>query len=446
MKKILIISIIAAFFSSCNLLDVEPHQSIDAETAINNQNDVENAITGVYDAFQSSGYYGRNYILINDLAADNLFWSGTTTDYKQFEDNAITANNGIIDGIWVSIYDAINRANIVLSKIDDIEDVDEEEAKLYKGELLFLRGLAYFDLVKLFGGVPLRVEPIAVPGEAELARSSVGDVYTLIIEDLTMAKGYLAGGNLDPVKASDMAATALLAKVYLFKYSVSEATADLDSAVANATEVIKSGLYDLPSFETIFPANESTESIFEIDFNEQDYTRLAQYVGPISLAGRQEVTPTSEFDYTYTGEDLRLDVTIKESSDGIYCGKYVDIAGGTDNVYVLRLAEMYLIRAEANNLLGKEASVILPDIEQIRTRAGLTTPLTISSQDELALEIETQRRLELALEGNRWPDLVRTNRAIEVKESITSTDQYLFPIPLSEMNTNSLIGEQNSGY
>jgi starch-binding outer membrane protein, SusD/RagB family len=446
MKNIIIILFITILAGSCELLDVKPQQSIDADMAINNKADLVRAINGCYDAFQAVGYYGRNYIIVNDLAADNLIWSGTTVDYKQFEDNALTANNSIVDGIWADLYTAVNRINIVYGKIDGVEGLTEDEKTQYQGELLFLRGLTYFNLVRMFGGVPLRTQAVAGPGDVHLARSSVAEAFTLIISDLRWAEQWLSSTIKTPVKAHKTAASALLAKVYLFRYPHSNLTSDLDSAVYFSTEVIQSGLYQLDDFEKLFPANRSPESIFEIDFNLQDFNRLAQYLLPNSLGGRKEVAPAEDYESLFEAGDVRKAVTIRTASDGKYCGKYLDVAGGSDNVYVLRLAEMYLIRAEANNMLHLGASVVLPDIHTVRFRAGLTTPLNITTQNQLALAIEQERRLEFAFEGHRWPDIVRTNRAMQIKPSVLNINQYLFPIPLSEMLTNNLIGSQNPGY
>lgn len=446
MKNIIIIVFIAIIAGSCELLDVKPQQSIDADIAINNKADLERAINGCYDAFQATGYYGRNFIIINDLAADNLIWSGTTVDYKQFEENTLTANNTIIDDIWTSVYIAVNRINIVYSKVDGVEGLTEAEKNQYKGELLFLRGLAYFDIVRLFGGIPLRIQAVQGPDDVHLARSSTTEVYAQVISDLRQAEQLLSSTVISPVRAHKNAASALLSKIYLFRYPVSNQTADLDSAVYFSTNVIQSGIFQLDDFEKLFPANRSPESIFEIDFNLQDFNRLAQYMLPNSLGGRKEVTPIVDFEFLFETGDVRKAVTIRTASDGKYCGKYLDVAGGSDNVYVLRLAEMYLIRAEANNLLNLGASVVLPDIHAIRLRAGLTIPLPITTQNQLALAIENERRLEFAFEGHRWQDIVRTNRAIQLKPSVTNVNQYLFPIPLSELLSNNLFGNQNPGY
>lgn len=445
MKNTIFLLITLMFLASCELLDVKPQLSIDADMAITTKADLERAITGCYDAFQSGGYYGRNFIVAGDLAADNLIWTGTTVDYKQIRDNAIISNNTIIEGIWASIYTAINRINYVLSKVEAIENLSLAEQNKYKGELLFLRGLAYFDLVRLFGGVPLRINPVIVQSDVHIARSSVVDVYERIISDLRKAAEWLPQAAT-PVKAGKHAAAGMLAKVYLYRYYISGLTSDLDSAVYFSSSVISSSSYQLIDYAQLFPANASAESIFEIAFNVQDNNRMAQYMSPVSLGGRKEFSPAPDLETAFSASDVRKNVSLFNAPDGKYCGKYTDIAGGSDNVYVLRLAELYLIRAEANALLNMGASAVIPDIQIIRNRAGLTNPISASTQNELLLAIEHERRLEFAFEGQRWHDLVRTNRAIDVKPEVMFTWQYLFPIPLSELLTNNLFGNQNPGY
>jgi hypothetical protein len=421
--------------------------SVDADRAITNRKELQSAITGCYDALQLTGYYGRDYLLVADLTADNLKWTGTTVDYKQFEDNGLNAANTIVTAIWRDIYDAINRINYTLSKVDNVAQVTPEEALEYKGELAFLRGLCYFDLVRVFGGVPVRTSPTLSVSDIRLARSTTAETYERAINDLRYALQYIGVNTTVPVKASRYAAKALLARVYLHRYALSQNTADLDSAIVESTEVIESGAFQMAkTFGELFPANKNKESIFELAFNAQDMNRLAQYLLPGSLFGRKELSPTENIDSAYTGADARKSVTIRRDGTALYCGKYLDVAGGTDHIYIIRLAEMFLIRAEANNLLNRPASEILPDIEVVRQRAGLTTPLTASTQDEIALVIEQERRLEFAFEGHRWHDLTRTDRAIVVKNTINSRNQYLFPIPLNEILYNTAFGSQNPDY
>lgn len=433
----------ASVFASCNILDVKPYQSIDYNYAITSKKDLTIAINGLYSAFQSSGYYGREFILACDLYADNLRWTGTTVDYNQFFTNNLSANNSIIESIWASIFDAINRANIVLKKTDDIKDLSADESKQYKAEVLFLRSLAYFDLLRMFGGIPLRLEPTTDYTNVAKEKSTVEAVYKQIITDLRYSSQY-AKDFSSSVYASKLSSQALLSKVYLYRYYISNNTSDLDSAVYFASGVISTMNIALPPYSSVFTANLSSESIFEIDFNELDNNRLAQYLGPISLAGRNEVRPTDALIGDFSASDTRKPLTILSASDGFYAGKYTDIAKGTDNVYVLRLAEMYLIRAEANTRLQKQIPDIVADIQIITDRAGISLP-TFSTYQEIIDEIEFELRLEFAFEAHRWFDLVRLNKVTDFKPNVTDPNKYMFPIPLSEIQANNLC-TQNNGY
>ena len=146
----LLILLIIVLSSCTKVLDVQPTQSISSEEAIKNKSGVDRAITGAYSALQYSGSYGRNQILVEDLAADNLVWTGTTQDYSQIANNLIPAENGVIDGIWSANYECINRVNNVLSRIDGIGDLTSDEHDMYKGDGLFLRALCHFNLVCFF--------------------------------------------------------------------------------------------------------------------------------------------------------------------------------------------------------------------------------------------------------------------------------------------------------
>ncbi|TVQ09694.1 MAG: RagB/SusD family nutrient uptake outer membrane protein [Bacteroidetes bacterium] len=453
MKKLLYITAIFAFlWVSCDILDVNPQHSIPADAAINNRNDVIRAVNGCYDAFQAAGYYGRNYIAVGDLSADNLIWSGTTAGYNQIDNNSILSDNVVVEGIWASIYSALNRVNNVLDRVPEINDSNfsQQERDEIMSEMYFLRALAHYDLMRLFGGVPLRTRA-ARPTEEDLniSRSSMEDVFAQIFEDLESAAAHIPG-TIVRGKASEAAVHALKARVSLHFYYFNPAqnSAFLETARNAATKAINEFNLSLESdFAYLFSGNNNTESIFEIEFNEQDRNRLAEYFLPTAISGRYEFAPDSTLVENYEPADTRLDASIAFASGAPYAIKYSDIETGTDNVYVLRLAEMYLVRAEANALLNEDASIILDDLNAVRERAELA-PSTTTNPETLLLEIEEQRRLEFAFEGHRWFDLVRTGRAVDVLEGITNTNQTLFPIPLNEILANDAIGEedQNPGY
>lgn len=436
--KILILTMVVAV-SSCEVLDVEPSQSIAAEDAIQNKTDLERALMGCYDALQQTGMT-RSYIIIGGLAADNLVWTGTTQDYGQVANNSITADNALVEDIWNSAYDGINRVNNVLHQLPGVPDLTTEEMDNYSGQLRFIRGFLHFNLVRLYGAVPIKTEPSLNTENLGAARQPVTDVYTQVIEDLTDAENMITeAGNSG--FASKGAASALLARAYLYKE-------DWQAAKEKATEVIEDFDYTIdPDYNNLFSGAGSEEIIFEIDFNAQDRNRLAEYFFTRKLSGRKEISPDTLFVQAYDPEDARLTVSIADTTDGPYGYKYRDITGGTDNVIVLRLAEMYLIRAEANANLGAPVNDIRNDLGVIRERAGLDN-VSAYSISQLLEAIEDERRFEFAFEAHRWFDLVRTGKAIEMVSSVTEEYQTLFPIPLSEIQTNDLIDDedQNPGY
>jgi hypothetical protein len=444
MKKVsnILIFLALVMMSCTKMLDVQPTASISADEAIKDETGVNKAITGAYYSLHDVGNYGRNHVIVEDLAADNLAWTGTTRDYQQIAENNIASDNGIIDGIWSSNYDCINRVNNVLERIGSI-DMSTEKRNLYTGDGLFLRALSHFNLLCYFGGIPIKTRPTLDLSNINQARNSVAEVFTQIIADLTQAEKILPSTR-SLGWASAYSAKALLARVYLTQYHYSNDPAIATLAKAKADEVINNGGFTLaPAYADLFNGN-ATESIFEVIFDAQNYNRLAQYFFPVSLTGRYEVSPPSEFVKSFQATDtVRFDASITFDVNKLPYGiKYKDVTSGTDRVYVLRLAEMYMIRAEAQAYTNGNIEEIRKDINTLRLRAGLS-PTTATTYDELKLAIESERRHEFAFESQRWSDLVRTKRATTV---LGIDEKYtLFPIPLSELQTNKLM-TQNPGY
>lgn len=446
MKKIIFSLFALAFIiMSCNkVLDVKPTDSVAAEDAIKNKAGVEHALIGSYNALQATGLYYLNAIIVGDVAADNLTHTGTMMEYGQIERKPIPAENSIVEGMWSGAYNGINCVNNILVKLPGISDITQTESDQYEGEALFIRALLHYYLVTYFGGVPIQTQPTLDLSKIDIARNTVEEVYTQVISDLTTAKAKLSTSNVKG-RANSYAASALLAKVYLSKYQSLNDQPSAGLAITEASRVITDGGYSLTSdYGSLFnPLNAySSESIFEVIFDAQNFTRLAQYFYSRDLSGRYEIAPEAELIQSYETADIRQSQSIAYVGPQPYGYKYKDVSGGTDHVYVFRLAEMYLIRAEALAYSNGTVASIQADINTIRNRAGLanTTAATIP---DLQLAVENECRHEFAFEGHRWPDLVRTKRAaalLGIDEKYT-----LFPIPLSEMQTNNLM-KQNDGY
>lgn len=436
MKKIFLLPIMLVFvLSACDVLDVEPYHSIPGEDAIESRADVESAITGTYSALQAAGYYGRNFLVAGDLSADNLTWTGTTAGYNQMDNNSILADNVIVEGTWSAIYRMINRANHTIAKIPQVDELSDEEANAYLAELKFLRALAHFDLVRLFGPVPIRTEP-ATEDEDDLnvPRRPYAEVYLQVHDDLDFAETYLRT-SVEQGLASRAAVQALRARVSLFEHAITGQGVQLNTAAAEATAVIEDYGLELVPFETLFADGGNSESIFEVDFYEQARNRLAEYFFPTSLSGRREFSPTETLYERYAEHDVRRDLSIALDGDNHYAIKYNDIETGTDNVYVMRLAEMYLIRAEAYALLGESLDQARADVNMVLERAGLD-PIETTDPGQLLDIIHETRQKEFAFEGHRWFDLVRSGRAVEELDGLDEECYTRFPIPLGELLTN----------
>lgn len=439
MKKITIYILTLVMMASCGKLDPQPTQSVNAEDAITTAADLNQALTGCYDALQLSGFYGRHSVFAAELASDNANATGTIMEYNDIDLNNMLSDNSIVESIWYNSFIMINRVNNVLYYLPNVDNIEQSYADEVTGELYFLRSLAYFNLIRYFGDVPLKTTPTLSIDDLDAPRESVSNILNQIIPDLEFAMENI--GNTDPAKASAGAAEALLAKVALYAL-------DYEKAILHASNVIDNYNYTLVNFGDLFGEASVAESVFEVNYSEQDKNRMAEYALPTSLGGRYEVSPTEELLTKYDAGDIRFNISFAGIGEAPYCIKYDQISNGDDKVYVIRLAEMYLVRAEARiKIEESDLSLINSDINAIRERATLL-PVGLSSYNDLENEVLLQRQLEFAFEGHRWFDLIRNNRAIEMLETVNSTDQLLFPIPLAEINTNTLINaaDQNSGY
>lgn len=439
MRKIFILILFFAG-SACDVLDVEPYDGTEADKTFKNKGDIEKGILGSYAPFQYLSYYGRGFMIFSDLSADNLEnpVDGTASDYREIDNNNILPENGGASGIWGSAYEGINNANNVIAHVPNMTDMSDEEKEVALGELYFIRALNHFNLMSYFGAVPVKTNPTLSTDDLNPARESVETVYAQIVEDLEYAADHLSTSS-SKVRASKYAAVALLARVHLYMGAY-------DEAIALATEVIEDGGYTLlDDYADIF-TDGSAESIFEIDFTVLARNRIAEYNFPKTLNGRREVAPTTDILNAYESSDERYAASIAFEETLAYAIKYDDLATGADNVIVIRLADMYLIRAEANAKLGQNLAAVQDDVNEIRSRAELGNT-SAGTFPQLLDAIEQERWVEFAFEGHRWFDLVRTDRAVAVLPNVTDVNQTLFPIPLSEILTNTNPDmKQNPGY
>lgn len=436
----LLIFISAAFLWSCDVLDQNPEMSITDDQAFVSKSSTQAALTGVYSALQSGNYYGQDYVTLGYLPGDNVEWVGSFNFYQQVHANRLTSDNSTITGVWRAIYSTINGANHIIGKVQGVQDplFSQQEKDQVQGEAYFIRALAYFDLARGWGGVPLVLEYTQSPDDgAGIGRSSLAETYDQVLQDLITAESLLAD-EVDRNRATPHSVQALRARLHLYQEEWAEAE-------AYATRLIDHPSYELvEEYETFIQNKNSSESILELAYDNANRNNHNGYFLPASQGGRLEWKPTDEFINLVQNTEIGGERVVLIGDDGnvIYGNLYHRSGTGDDPAYLFRIAEQFLIRAEARVHLN-DLSSAAEDLNQIRRRAGLSDT-EAATREELLLAIENERRIEFAFEGHRWFDLVRTGRAGEVL-GVTDTDRWLFPIPLNDLNADDDL-VQNDGY
>lgn len=442
-NKVFVPALIILSTASCKkFLDVKPSGQISEDIALTSKDRIQRALTGAYSRLQVQEYYGAEWPNAVWLSDDNVTAFGSGTTDLQFDGHAVLSSSNTMEITWKAMYQAINAANNVISAVGTVEDpaMTDADRTILEGQALFIRALVYFDLVRTFGGVPLVLTPTrGLTDESFIARSTVEQVYAQVIKDLTDAEAKLPE-TVNRNIAHKKAAEALHARVALYQQ-------DWATAEQYATTVINSADFALVQpFEKIITEKNNTESIFELAYNLTDQNVLSGYFYPAVLGGFYRVGPTDEL-VTILQDPAQAgnrSVILGESGGAPYGNRYRAANGATndDNYPVLRLAEMYLIRAEARANLDN-VSDGADDLDEVRNRAGLgDTPA--NTKETLLQAIEDERRIEFAFEPHRWFDLIRTGRADEVL-GVTDVTKYVFPLPASEVLTNTKL-EQNPNY
>ncbi len=445
MKTILTLWLLAlaVFLGACDdFLDKPPQTSVAAEEAISSPASARAAIIGAY-ANLAAGY-GQAYTVYPDLLADNLAHNGSFTDLGQLNNHTYLPDNGSVASLWRSLYQGINRANHVIDQVPRVNAPGFTDQKSILAEAKFIRALNYFHLVRYWGDVPLVVTPTRTAADVGVSRSPQAQVYQRIETDLEEATPDLP--EAAPGRATQAAAKALRARVALHRQ-------DYATAAALCGEIIESKRFSLvSSYRLLFETKNTVESVLELQYDPVSSNGLAFWFLPTSLGGRNEVGPRgagSTLESAYEPGDRRKDASISPGNlllDGrtFPAGTGIKYYRGTrdDNVPVIRYAEVLLTRAEALAQLGnREESLAL--VNQIRQRAGLDV-LESMDHNSLLLAIERERRVELAMEGHRWFDLIRTGRAQAVL-GIQDPTKLLLPIPQQDLLVNPNL-TQNEGY
>jgi hypothetical protein len=482
-----LIALLAVSAVSCKKsLDLQPISDATVNNSYNTATQAEAALAGAYNTFTSSDYYIWDNIYTSDVRSDNHYAGGDNPDFYQYDNLNITATNSKVYGDWSNLYNGILKANTVIQRIPLITDPSlsaERKAQII-GEAKFLRAYHYFQLVKNWGGVPLVTVPVTTtePTEINTPRASVADVYNQIVTDLTDAAAALPdtyGGDasVNKARATKGAANALLAKVFAQKPD-----RDYSKVLTYADAVINSPAgYALVPYSDLFDGNHfnNSESILEAQFNG---TTIANWSPSLLLppsitntTWRKFITPSKDLAKAFddAGDVVRKNQTMLfESAPWVdeywsatvngnvpfpYKQRNLTNGNSTSRQYMLRLADVILLKAEALNALGRTSDAG-DALYMIRKRAGLGQP-TATTQTDMALAIEKERRLEFAQEGQRWDDLVRFGRAETVMNALNeinlvtgqkvnynmTKEKELLPIPQTERNRNPAL-TQNPGY
>ncbi len=451
MKKynyiIILISLLTLFFVSCDdNLDIKTEQAISTDIAISTPENIHKILINAYGVARSTNSYGGGIALASELLANDgdIYWNGTYVQPGEYNEKAILTDNSFVANIWLNGYEISNHANIVLDNLAVITDVADKDVT--EGEAKFLRGLAYFDLARLFAkpyvsgsvnsqlGVPIVLKGVLDPSQIEFPkRNTLEEVYTQVLADLNDAYTLLPETN--DIFATKYSAAALLARVYLQK-------GDYVNAQIMADIVINdSGATLTATFAQAFNNSEnSTEDLFAWQVTSQDvsgnYFNL--FWAGYDFGGR---SGDPDVDIEPQHWDIYDDAN-DQRADFFYEAKWWCTTKWQNqfaNIPMLRLSEMYLIRAESNFRLGNiTVPSPLNDINMLRNRSGATVFLTL----DLAT-ILMERKRELSFEGFALFDSKRLQQ--NIGSLPYNANKLVLPIPLREMDVNkNLI--QNDGY
>jgi len=485
--KIAVAMVILAFSgTSCeDFLESTPISQVGEADFFKTQADFTQAVVGAYSAlgqlYSGNGYYS----LLVDLRSDNtseLVAGGGGNDAKRnIDEFRETTDNEHLTAFWQNSYVLIARTNSILARIDAAPLADNLKQQ-YTGEALTMRALAYFNLVRLYGGVPLVTEPVTdIDASYKVGRSTAQQVYAQIEADLVKAEGLVPVSYDDSNvgKATKGAAQSLLGEVYLTQKKYTEAAAQFK-------KVVTSGTYSLlPAYADLYKAGQqgNAEAIWQVQYKSAANglgSNLPNHFAPTGSEGITISTggaygfnqPTDDIAAAYTAGDVRRNNIADGYQNGAtfvaakYIRGYVERetgGGGSDSGadwYVIRYADVLLMYAEALNEVNKAPNAdAYTAINLVRKRAKLTD-LSGLTYETFKTAVYNEERLESPFEGHRWFDLLRTDRALTVMNAKVSgpgkstvgistpikSYQLLYPIPALAVITSSPAIVQNEGY
>lgn len=465
--KYLALFFVGAFITSCedDFLEPDLTSAVNGGAYYNTATELETAVVNMYDGLQGENSTSANdnhstqvEFYLTEMRSDNTRTKAQEGEAAQFESYAVEATNGIVADYYRSLYNVIFRANIVLANLDVATGAT---AAQFEAEASFVRAHAYFQLVRLYGSIPL-VTTVIGPSDTDTSytRAAVNDIYTLIESDLATAISGL--DNSYRTRASQAAAQALLAKVHLTRGNYGAAETLLQAVIASGDYALE------PNFHDVFYTENNSETIFAIGYetggiDSQNFSaEWLNAVGRTSGVNYVTADVRDAFD-TYGGTRAAVSFRQDASQPQEYqVGKYFpngeegptyasDPTKAGNDWIVLRYADVLLMFIEAKIGAGNETidPTALGYYDQVRARAGLPTGATIVTKDQLLNE----RRVELAFENHRLFDLVRFGAALDVLSTFSSNNNYgfsstdlLLPIPQVEIGLSKGALTQNPGY
>ncbi|TAN14050.1 MAG: RagB/SusD family nutrient uptake outer membrane protein [Chitinophagaceae bacterium] len=482
MKKIFVFFLFVAGFSSCKkVLQEIPQSFITSSNFYKNESDAESAITGVYSSLGDN--YGITYWLLLVNQADYENGRGSQAPISDFSHILNPTNIERVAAVWSSFYRTVNRANTVINNVPKI-NMDPTIKNRILAEAHFLRAMAYFDLVRGWGAVPIKTKESNNISAVASPRAPVDSVYALIISDAKIAESGLPQSvGAATGTASERAAKMLLAEVYLTREDWSQAAKEAD-------DVINSGQYSLVQVHTssdfykIFATDTNPEDIFSIHYSPTSQSQLPQYLSRpntppynYSSSGVFAWLPNmnSFIGKSWNNQDLRKSFNLYTKYIGpngdsvslpstvpVLFGKFITDPQGFSSYSapIFRYTEAFLIYAEAACMAnGGPTSLALERLNMIKRRAygydpSQPSPVDYSqglSETQFRDSVLKERAYSFIVEGKRWWDLVRTHTAAHAMAAVGKTfnnARLLWPIPLEEIQSNPDITEkdQNPGY
>lgn len=454
-KSLSIITLLCLLaLSSCNLLDETSPNDIDAANAFKTASDAESALLGLYSTMQNPNYYGGMYPLVADALGDNCTTGGFDNPLlDEIGTKSVTSSNAIVQDLWLSIYRTIANCNYLLEALPNIEDLDSDRSSQIEGEARAIRALAHFDLLRYFGyhwdknsvfGIPIVAKVQTI--DEVVARSPVSACYTFIISELEAALELVDSEDRSVQYINAASIHGLLARVYLYEKNNAKAAENAAFVIEDPTY----GFFGKDQFGKLYSDRRTTESIFELAFDNQnrsDYNSLT-YSRPDAL--RTELfflaSPSLATFFAERPGDARtayLDYAVENNDESITSDgsgrsqKYRGEESKDNPAYIFRLAEAYLIHAEASGLANG-----LSTLNTVRNIRGMDD-VNPSNDDEFLSAILDERRAELNFEGHIYFDLARTGRAAEI---LGDDFRAVLPIPLREITATNGAVVQNPGY